>query len=42
MADIVINFPEDSEDGTIFELWVDDCLYNDDDYEDFGDEIYED
>lgn len=41
MVDIVI-FPEDSEDEVIFELWTDDCLYNDDDYEDFSDEIYDD
>lgn len=34
MEDIVINFPEDSE--------ADDCSYNDNDCEDFGDEIYED
>lgn len=44
MVDIVI-FPEDNEDGIIFEFWTDDCLYNDDDYEegeDYSDEIYED
>lgn len=42
MPDIVINFSEDSEDETIFDLWTDDCLYNDYDDEDFDDENYED